>query len=191
MNRLPKHGRFPALRRIAAEDRSDDGNLAIDYGPGAPARAGRSRPSCAFGFASFPSWRLCVSKSVFHLPAAPKHCEGGCASVAPTPHPMTRPPTNPKLKSTLPLPESTVDLGCEALIRVENRLVPSPVRGHWRAFCPMMTWQSRGCDQNQTGTGRKKIFARVDSGCEDFSAFALWSAAAARSSPQMLRIPAR
>jgi hypothetical protein len=43
---------------------------------------------------------------------------------------IAKPPAIPQPKSTLPHPKSTVDLGCEELIWVENTLISSPA---WRS----------------------------------------------------------
>jgi hypothetical protein len=78
-------------------------------------------------------------------------------------------PGNPKPKSTLLHPESTVDLGCETLIWVENDLVQTLLRGCWRSFCPITTGTSRGFDKNQTDTERIIFFRTVDLGCKELS----------------------
>ena len=69
------------------------------------------------------------------------------------PHPQT----NPRLTSTLAHPKSTVDLGGEGLIRVENGLRPplSPT-----CYRPISGPKIKESNQNQTVTGRK-IFIMV------------------------------
>ena len=67
-------------------------------------------------------------------------------------HYFPHPQTNPHLKSTLAHPKSTVDLGCEPLIRVENGLRPplSPT-----SYRPKSGPKIRESNQNQTVTNRK------------------------------------
>ena len=57
-------------------------------------------------------------------------------------------------KSTLANPKSTVDLGCEPLIKVENSLISTPSR---TAYRPISTQKIKGFSQNQTVTNRKKL----------------------------------
>ncbi len=56
-------------------------------------------------------------------------------------HGFPRPQTNPHPKSTLARPKSTVDLGCERLIRVENGLSAPLFHGPRRPFHPTTTQQ--------------------------------------------------
>jgi hypothetical protein len=67
-------------------------------------------------------------------------------------HCFPHPPTNPHSKSTLAHPKSTIDLGCERLIRVENgpRSPLSPT-----CYRPISGPKIRESNQNQTVTGRK------------------------------------
>jgi hypothetical protein len=63
-------------------------------------------------------------------------------------------PTHPHPKSTLAHPKSTVDLGCELLIKVENSLIsPLPPT----SYRPISAPKIRGFSQNQTVTDRKKL----------------------------------
>ncbi len=73
------------------------------------------------------------------------------------PIPLHHPQTNPHPKSTLANPKSTVDLGCEPLIRVENGLRPplSPT-----CYRPISGPKLRESNQNQTVTNQK-ILSRV------------------------------
>jgi hypothetical protein len=78
-------------------------------------------------------------------------------------HYFPHPQTNPHPKSTLAHPKSTVDLGCELLIRVENGLRPplSPT-----SYRPKSGPKIRESNQNQTVTGQKNLSCLpVDSGC--------------------------
>jgi hypothetical protein len=77
-------------------------------------------------------------------------------------------PMRPNSKSTLANPKSTLDLGCEGLIWVENGFMPSLSRGCRHALCPVMTQPSRRSSRTQTAAKRKIYFPKVDSGCEDF-----------------------
>jgi hypothetical protein len=62
---------------------------------------------------------------------------------------------NSKLKSTAGSPKSTVDLGIELLIRVENGL-QSPVSPAYRhPFRPITTRQWRHANQKQTDADQK------------------------------------
>src|ERR1700722_20877153 len=75
-------------------------------------------------------------------------------------------------KSTLPYSKSTLDLGCEGLIWVENGLMPSLPGGCRHALCPVTTQPSRRSSRTQTAAKRKIYFRKafgVDLGCEDFS----------------------
>jgi hypothetical protein len=67
------------------------------------------------------------------------------------PH-FAHPQTNPLPKSTLAHPKSTVDLGCEELIRVDNGLnsSPSPTRYRLKSGPKIKKF-----NQTQTVTGRK------------------------------------
>ena len=64
-------------------------------------------------------------------------------------------PIPPHPKSTLAHPKSTVDLGCEPLIRVDNGLIPSSSRTRYRLKSGPKTKES---GQNQTVTDRKNLF---------------------------------
>ncbi len=78
-------------------------------------------------------------------------------------HYFPHPQTNPHPKSTLAHPKSTVDLGCEPLIRVENGLRPplSPT-----SYRPKSGPKIRESGQNQTATDQKNLSCLpVDSGC--------------------------
>ena len=75
---------------------------------------------------------------------------------------MTMPPTNPKpkstlaySKSTLPLPESRVDLGCEELIWVENRPVPPFPEGGRPPFYLTTTRAWRHSNRTPAATDEK------------------------------------
>jgi hypothetical protein len=65
------------------------------------------------------------------------------------------PPTHPHSKSTLAIPKSTVDLGCERLIWGENGFRSFLSHGHRHPFRPTTTRQSKGTDQIQTATHQK------------------------------------
>ena len=69
-------------------------------------------------------------------------------------------------KSALPLPKSTVDLGCEVLIWVENRSVPPPSRGGWLSFCLIITRSWRRTNRITAVTDEIIFSARVDLGCK-------------------------
>ena len=97
---------------------------------------------------------------------------GLCASVSrrpkSSPHSATlrtsinRLQTNPHPKSTFAHPKSTVDLGCEPLIRVENGLRPPPSLTPYR---PISTPKIRGFNQTQTVTDQKKFITGACTHC--------------------------
>src|ERR1700677_3126054 len=67
-------------------------------------------------------------------------------------HPMT---PKPKRKSTIARPKSTVDLGFEPLIRVENDLQTPFLLGYRHSFRPITTLEWRAC-KPKTGRSRPK-----------------------------------
>jgi hypothetical protein len=81
---------------------------------------------------------LRLSKSVFHL----------CPSVAKT-------ITTPQPKSTPPHPKSTVDLGCEELIRVENAPLSPLFPGHQRSFNLITTQRLTRANRMRTAAHQK------------------------------------
>jgi len=58
-------------------------------------------------------------------------------------------------KSTVANPKSTVDLGCEQLIRVENTLLTSILQDHRHPFSSTMTRHLRHTNENRTATHQK------------------------------------
>jgi hypothetical protein len=73
-------------------------------------------------------------------------------------HCFSHPQTNPHPKSTLAHPKSTVDLGCEGLIRVENGLRPPLSPTYYR---PKSGPKIKESNQNQTATNQKIYFASL------------------------------
>jgi len=67
-------------------------------------------------------------------------------------HCFPHPPTHPHPKSTVAHPKSTVDLGCEGLIRVENGLRPPLSPTFYR---PISGPKIRESNQNQTAAHQK------------------------------------
>jgi hypothetical protein len=74
---------------------------------------------------------------------------------------MPRPPTNPHLKSTLPNPKSTVDLGCEPLIRVENTSLPSILPDRRHLFASTTTQHLRRANRTPTAAHQKTYSASL------------------------------
>ena len=77
----------------------------------------------------------------------------------------------PHPKSTLPYSKSTLDLGCEGSIWVENGFV-MPRSGALRhTFHPITTRPSKTSSQMPTAAKRKNYFPKVDLGCLLFVPF--------------------
>ena len=104
-----------------------------------------------------------IGPTILPLPAGEGRGEGeyskqifrACQFIERPNHSPPKALINPRPKSTLPNPKSTVDLGCELLIRVENAL-PGPLfPGYRHAFSPTTTGQLTGADRNRTATHQK------------------------------------
>ena len=100
---------------------------------------------------------------------------------------IAKPLAIPQPKSTLPHPKSTVDLGCEGLIWVENTLISSRLGDPRRAFCPITTESSGDTEQNQTNAGRKIFFTTVDLGLR-LRALETWFNTRVNSCPPIVKI---
>ena len=78
--------------------------------------------------------------------------------------------TSPNPKSTPANPESTVDLGLEPLIWVENTLLTPIFSGAQRSLCPITTRERQRKHQKKTETNQKIYQARcLDLGCAQFA----------------------
>jgi hypothetical protein len=114
----------------------------------------KSRGNSYSVFFSPEGWQILTGDNIpSNHPAA--WCPGGSLeSTVGYPISPIRPirPILPQPKSTLAHPKSTVDLGCESLIRVENSLISTLLRTSYR---PISTPKIRGLNQTQTVTDRK------------------------------------
>jgi len=70
-------------------------------------------------------------------------------------HSLPHPPTHPHPKSTLTNPKSTVDLGCEELIKVDNGLSTPFFPTRCLSFCSIKTRHLRSANQTKTATCQK------------------------------------
>ena len=101
---------------------------------------------------------------MFFARPARTHSEFGlCPAI---PHSMTVTPANPKLKSTAASPKSTIDLGLELLIWVENGLQTPPLWAGWPSFYSITTREWERANQKPTETGQKINRPAIDLGCE-------------------------
>jgi len=82
-------------------------------------------------------------------------------------------PANPKTKSTLVSPKSTVDLDLEPLICFKTSLQILLLPGPRHSFCPTTTRELKRADQKPTESGQNTNRPAVDLGYEAAPALSL------------------
>jgi hypothetical protein len=101
--------------------------------------------------------------NTFHNPAADSEAAQSAKLICGHPIRPIR-PILPRPKSTFAIPKSTVDLGCEPLIRVENSLIPPPSPTCYR---PISAPKIKGFNQTQAVTDQKIILLAAANGGRD------------------------